>query len=239
MRPIITHLFTLLACSNFIHNPTTAFQLHMSQFPCSIKNPSSRKTFSTASRIISHTSSSSLDSTRNHDAPSNEKDETGSKTTTGATSATSPPTVVCIGETLWDSLPSGMYLGGAPANVAVHLASLFRHWASGNDENDSRPPTVAVATCVGNDQLGREAQRRLELKGVRTDYIQFHEKWETGELKTSSSQQLFWLSFYLLAQIYDCISCVCIVCWCAHLNLNAGLRRNEYCNNQQRWRCHL
>jgi len=180
MRSIITLLFTLLACSNFIHNPTSAFQLQRSQSPCSIKNSSSRKTVSAASRIISYPSSSSLDSTRNHDAPNDEKDTTESKTTTGATSATSPPTVVCIGETLWDSLPSGMYLGGAPANVAVHLASLFQHWASRNDEDDSRPPTVAVATCVGNDQLGREARRRLGLKGVRTDFIQFHEKWETG-----------------------------------------------------------
>ncbi len=78
-----------------------------------------------------------------------------------------------------------MYLGGAPANVAVHLASLFRHQTSRKNNDASRPPTVAVATCVGNDQLGREAQRRLELKGVRTDFIQFHEKWETGESRRS------------------------------------------------------
>lgn len=41
-------------------------------------------------------------------------------------------------------------------------------------------PTVAIAACLGNDQLGREARRRLSLKGVRTDFIQYHEVWETG-----------------------------------------------------------
>ena len=83
---------------------------------------------------------------------------------------TQPPTILCLGETLWDSLPSGMYLGGAPSNVAMHLASLL-------PENN----TVAIASCLGKDQLGHEAKRRLELKGVRSDCIQFHEEWETGE----------------------------------------------------------
>ena len=32
--------------------------------------------------------------------------------------------VVCVGETLYDSLPDAIFLGGAVTNVAVHLASL-------------------------------------------------------------------------------------------------------------------
>mmetsp|Transcript_6195 Transcript_6195/g.15414 ORF Transcript_6195/g.15414 Transcript_6195/m.15414 type:complete len:470 (+) Transcript_6195:98-1507(+) len=94
-----------------------------------------------------------------------------------------PPTVLCAGETLWDSLPSGMYLGGAPSNVAVHLASLFRSLPSEEDSSssdDDGRPTVAVAACVGDDQLGREARRRLALREVRTDYLQLHSGWETG-----------------------------------------------------------
>ena len=87
-------------------------------------------------------------------------------------SSTPLPSVLCIGETLWDSLPSGIYLGGAPSNVAVHLAYLFN--------NSQSSTTVAVSACLGNDQLGREAQRRLALNGVRTDYIQYHPEWETG-----------------------------------------------------------
>eukprot|EP00984_Skeletonema_dohrnii_P027005 scaffold16436_cov118-Skeletonema_dohrnii-CCMP3373.AAC.2 len=101
-------------------------------------------------------------------------------------SSTPPPNVLCIGETLWDSLPSGIFLGGAPSNVAVHLAYLFQNAPSSSssdnnvDENSSNRPTVAVATCLGKDQLGKEAQRRLALNGVRTDYVQYHSEWETG-----------------------------------------------------------
>ena len=84
-----------------------------------------------------------------------------------------PPSVLCVGEALYDSLPSGIYLGGAPSNVAVHLASLFQ-------SSDDPSLSIAIATCVGDDQLGREAQRRFNVKGVRTDYIQFHDEWETG-----------------------------------------------------------
>lgn len=65
-----------------------------------------------------------------------------------------PPTILCIGETLWDSLSNGIYLGGAPSNVAMHLASLL-----------PEKETVAVASCLGKDQLGNEARRRLQLKG--------------------------------------------------------------------------
>lgn len=65
-----------------------------------------------------------------------------------------------------------MYLGGAPANVALHLASLFRA--------GQRGASVAVATCLGDDSLGREARRRLDSMGVRTEYAQVHAEWETG-----------------------------------------------------------
>ncbi len=107
-----------------------------------------------------------------------------------------PPSVLCMGEILWDSLPSGIYLGGAPCNVAVHLASLFKHASSTSPSsssttsslttssscnmNNHRNLSVAIAACLGNDRLGREAHRRLSLKGVRTDCIQYHEVWETG-----------------------------------------------------------
>jgi len=104
--------------------------------------------------------------------------------TTDDDSSRSLPNVLCIGETLWDSLPSGIYLGGAPSNVAVHLAYLFNNAptsSSDNEvENNKNRPTVAVAACLGKDQLGKEAQRRLALNGVRTDYVQYHPGWETG-----------------------------------------------------------
>ena len=32
--------------------------------------------------------------------------------------------IMCIGEIVWDMLPDGRYLGGAPLNVAVNLHRL-------------------------------------------------------------------------------------------------------------------
>jgi fructokinase len=58
---------------------------------------------------------------------------------------TSP--VLCIGEALWDCLPSGLFLGGAPLNVAFHLNQLGR--------------SVSVVSAVGDDFLGDELRRRL------------------------------------------------------------------------------
>lgn len=61
-------------------------------------------------------------------------------------------TVIGIGEILWDLLPDGKILGGAPANFAYHAAQLG---AEG----------VAIS-AVGNDELGREIVRLIEEKKV-------------------------------------------------------------------------
>ena len=74
--------------------------------------------------------------------------------------------VLCVGEVLWDALPSGLFLGGAPFNVACHLR------AAGTP--------VAMVSRVGDDQLGREALRRADRHGVRTDLIQTDAERPTG-----------------------------------------------------------
>ena len=51
-------------------------------------------------------------------------------------------TVVGMGEALWDMLPEGKQMGGAPANFAYHVSQF------GFDSY--------VASAVGNDDLGRE-----------------------------------------------------------------------------------
>mmetsp|Transcript_12243 Transcript_12243/g.25948 ORF Transcript_12243/g.25948 Transcript_12243/m.25948 type:complete len:402 (-) Transcript_12243:47-1252(-) len=91
-----------------------------------------------------------------------------SATTDSKSEETPPPhsAVLCVGETLYDSLPDALFLGGAPTNVAVHLSSLG-------------VPT-AVASCVGNDQLGQEAIRRIGARGVDTSLIQRHSEFSTG-----------------------------------------------------------
>lgn len=68
------------------------------------------------------------------------------------TQATAIPRVVCIGEVLWDLLPSGPRLGGAPCNVACHAASLGIH--------------AAMISAVGADALGRHALDSLRSRDI-------------------------------------------------------------------------
>ena len=61
--------------------------------------------------------------------------------------------VVGLGEALWDVLPDGRKLGGAPANFAYHAGQF------GID-------TLAVS-ALGKDSLGDETCKELEKKGLR------------------------------------------------------------------------
>lgn len=74
--------------------------------------------------------------------------------------------ILCIGEVLWDSLPSGLYLGGAPLNVCYHLNQL---------DIES-----VIASKVGKDRLGKEAVRRIKMMEISTDLVQYDEQHETG-----------------------------------------------------------
>lgn len=72
------------------------------------------------------------------------------------------PTILCLGEVLWDDFPSGRQFGGAPANVACHAA--LQH------------ADVKLISAVGEDHLGDEAIQQLERFGVDTSLIQRHTK---------------------------------------------------------------
>lgn len=74
--------------------------------------------------------------------------------------------IVTIGEILWDSMARGLFPGGAPYNVAYHLARL--------GEN-----TVLISR-VGNDHLGREAVKRARQSGILTEFIQKDAELPTG-----------------------------------------------------------
>ena len=69
---------------------------------------------------------------------------------TGNLSMMPRPTVVGIGEILWDLFPDGPRFGGAPANFACSVAELAR------DRID-----VYMAGGVGADDLGRRAIESL------------------------------------------------------------------------------
>jgi len=70
---------------------------------------------------------------------------------------TSAPVVACFGEILWDCLPRGIFLGGAPLNVAYHLSRLGI--------------APRMISAVGWDFLGEEALRRLSAWGFDLSFI--------------------------------------------------------------------
>lgn len=74
--------------------------------------------------------------------------------------------VLCFGEVLWDLLPSGKRIGGAPLNAAYHLKKLGI--------------PVAVASRVGEDDLGRGILKFAEEKGLPKGRIQTDPVHPTG-----------------------------------------------------------
>lgn len=74
--------------------------------------------------------------------------------------------VIGIGEVLWDLLPSGAQMGGAPANFACHAHALGAR--------------AGVVSGVGRDQLGRDILRHLAEMGVSLNLVQVDETHPTG-----------------------------------------------------------
>ena len=75
--------------------------------------------------------------------------------------------IVGLGEALWDCLPEGKKLGGAPANFAYH-AGQFGH------------ESLAIS-AVGNDALGKETLDEFDKKGVR--YLMPEVDYQTGTVQ--------------------------------------------------------
>ena len=76
--------------------------------------------------------------------------------------------IVCWGEILWDRFPDGARLGGAPANVAYHLAALGE--------------TVSLISRVGTDEAGDRALELLAGAGVDVTAVQRDPDRLTGEV---------------------------------------------------------
>jgi fructokinase len=76
-----------------------------------------------------------------------------------------------FGEILWDLLPSGKQLGGAPANFAYHCGALG---------SEAYP-----VSCIGKDESGREILNLLRGKGVSDNYIAVDEEHPTGTVAVS------------------------------------------------------
>ncbi len=76
-----------------------------------------------------------------------------------------------IGELLWDLLPAGAHLGGAPANFASMAAALGA--------------TGVVASRVGDERPGREARAELKRHGLDISLVQTDAGHATGSARAT------------------------------------------------------
>ncbi len=76
--------------------------------------------------------------------------------------------ILGLGELLWDVLPEGPRLGGAPANFAVMAGQLGNH--------------AALLSRIGRDDPGRNAVDRLDLLPVDASLLQVDPARETGRV---------------------------------------------------------
>jgi fructokinase len=81
--------------------------------------------------------------------------------------------IVGIGEVLWDLLPTGPELGGAPANFAYHAYALGAR--------------ARVITRIGNDHHGQEILRRFEAMRLERVTVQVDESSPTGTVTVALS----------------------------------------------------
>lgn len=81
--------------------------------------------------------------------------------------------IVGIGEVLWDLLPTGPELGGAPANFACHAYALGAR--------------AQVITRVGKDRYGNEIMRRFDDMGLAGATVQVDEAAPTGTVSVALS----------------------------------------------------
>ncbi len=82
-----------------------------------------------------------------------------------------PRTVLAFGEILWDMLPAGAVLGGAPLNFAYRAKCLG--------------DISAMVSRLGRDGLGAEAIDALRRLGMDTTHIQWDDDRPTGTVNVS------------------------------------------------------
>lgn len=80
-----------------------------------------------------------------------------------------PSYICCYGEVLWDMLPSGKQMGGAPMNVAAHLKQMGL--------------SAVIISRVGKDALGDEIMDWLNRNQFPLQWVQTDEQHETGTVQ--------------------------------------------------------
>ncbi|MEA3477037.1 MAG: carbohydrate kinase [Bacteroidota bacterium] len=76
--------------------------------------------------------------------------------------------IICIGEVLWDILPEGKKLGGAPLNVALRAQSLGHN--------------TSMISSIGNDGIGVELAEKILGHGGTLAHIQVTQDYATSEV---------------------------------------------------------
>lgn len=85
-----------------------------------------------------------------------------------------PHLILGIGELLWDMLPEGQRLGGAPANFSVMAGRLGNH--------------AAVLSRIGRDDLGRKAIDQLDPMPIDTSCLEVDPVHETGRVTVNFAE---------------------------------------------------
>lgn len=83
--------------------------------------------------------------------------------------------VLAFGEVLWDKLPNGSVLGGAPANFGSRVQSLG--------------VPVTLVSRVGEDTLGEQTLQELQRMGLGTSHIQRDKSHATGTVEVHFDKQ--------------------------------------------------
>ncbi len=79
--------------------------------------------------------------------------------------------ILSFGEILWDMINGKEYIGGAPYNLAVHLAKMGCR--------------STFISSVGKDSLGQNALKEAEKNGIDTRFIQVHPHLPTGTVNVN------------------------------------------------------
>lgn len=85
----------------------------------------------------------------------------------------SAPRVLCFGEALWDLLPDGAVLGGAPLNLTYRLLS--------------RGIDSGIISALGRDELGRKARDRMKKLGIDDRFVFENPDLSTGRVEIELS----------------------------------------------------
>ena len=115
--------------------------------------------------------------------------------------------VIGIGEALWDVLPDGKKLGGAPANFAYHTGQFGYQ-------------TLAVS-ALGNDKLAEETLHALDERGLQ--YIMPRVPYPTGTVQVvlddegvptyDIRENVAWDNIPLTDEMLTVARNACAVCW--------------------------